>query len=197
MLSIRNNAERLRETMGCLGNSGILAEVFIGLDASVTGIDSTKWPYEIDHPGSNYKISNKNINMVLSYLMLWKTLQAFREDAFVIVEDDVRFDADWKIHFYEGLTHLPEDWDLLYLGSCCCENRACNKLIWGRLYKISYALCTHAFAVRAKALPILLDRCEKIWATIDIAIALQCMPQLNCYAFLPRLATQFQTDISP
>ncbi len=197
VLTIKNNSDKLRETMGLLGAAGIRAEVFLGLDASITGINGTQWPYEIDHPGSNYKISNKNINMVLSYLCVWKALSLIPGDGFVILEDDVRFDADWKTHFDVGMTHLPDDWDLLFLGSCCCQNRSDKREVWGRLHKIGYALCTHAFAVRAKALPLLIDRCEKVWATIDIAIALQCMPQLNCYAFLPRLATQFQTNISP
>lgn len=197
VLTIRRNADKAKETMRLLGEAGIQAEPFHGLDAQVTGVNGTQWTYEVDYPGSNHHISEKKINMMLSYLMLWKTMSYLPDDAFLILEDDVRFDADWKRHWDEAMTHLPDDWDLIYLGNCCCQGRSDQDVIWGRLHRVKYALCTHAFAVRKKALGLLLEKCEKIWATIDIAIALECMPHLNCYAMLPRIADQVDMKLVP
>lgn len=197
VLSIQSNEEKLGRTMGFLGSHGIQAEAFYGLDATITGVNGTKWTYEIDHPGSNYHIGEKSINMHLSYLMLWKALSYIDGDAFVIFEDDVRLEPDWKEHWDAGIGHLPADWDLLHIGSCCCQGRGENQTVWGRLARVRYALCTHAYAVRKKALPLILNRCEKVWAGTDIALALDCMPHLQCYAFLPRLATQLDTVIPP
>lgn len=197
VLSIRGSAQKLSTTMELLASAGVTAEVFYGLDAAITGVNGTRHTYEIDHPGSNYHIGEKHINMHLSYLMLWKVLTYIDGDAFVLFEDDVRLDADWKTHWDTSIGHLPADWDLLYIGSCCCEGRPEKQAIWGRLHRVRYALCTHAYAIRKKALELILNRCEKVWAGTDIALALDCMPHLNCYAFLPRIATQLETNIPP
>jgi len=197
VLTIKGAEAKSSLTMGLLGGAGIKAEAFYGLDANITGVNGTKHTYEIDHPGSNYHIGEKHINMHLSYLMLWKVLSYIEGDAFVLLEDDVRLEPDWKAHFDYSISHLPDDWDMLYLGSCCSAGRSDKQEVWGRLHRVRYALCTHAYAVRKKALPLILNRCEKVWAGTDIALALDCMPHLNCYAFLPRLATQLDTNIPP
>lgn len=199
LLTTPSNSVKAAVTIQHLVDSGILqVEIFHGMDASVSGLDHTQWTYEIDHPGSDYRINAKHINMVLSYLMLWKVMSYQSDDAFVVLEDDVRFDPDWRLHFDEAMTHLPDDWDLLYIGNCCSDGRMeNNRTVWGRLARVGHILCTHAIAIRKKALPILIEGCSKIFSPIDLAISLNCADRLNCYAILPRIAHQHETFLSP
>lgn len=196
LITIPRCKQKAGRTLLHLRERGIWPELFHGIDAEVSGLE-TKWTYELDHPGSGYRIGPKLVNMQLSHYLLWKVASYLPNDIFVIFEDDVRFEPGWKEHFDIGVTHLPEDWDLIYLGSCCVEERRDNQVIWGRLAKVSGALCTHAYAVRRKALPVFLDNMMKVWANIDIAIQTDVMPHLNCFAFVPRLAYQHETVIPP
>lgn len=188
--------DKYQETQAHLVREGIYAQPFYGFDYQITGLE-TSWTYELDHPGSGYHIGPKMVSMHLSHYLLWKVLSYLPHDVTVILEDDVRFLRGWREHFDEGVTHLPDDWDLLYIGSCCAEERRDIQPVWGRLCKINHALCTHAYVVRKKALSVLLEHGQKVWTNIDLSIALCCMPHLQCFAFLPRLANQLDTVISP
>ncbi len=61
------------------------------------------------------------------------------------------------------------------------------------------ASCNHAYVVRGSALPVLLDRCEKVWAPIDLSMHEDRTRfgtrMLKSFAVLPRLATQDNTRI--
>ena len=186
---------RTRKTLDHLNAVGINAEPFIGFDGSVTGL-LTSHTYELDHPGTNYRIGPKTVNMYLGHMAMWRVCEYLDGDSFLFLEDDVRFKLDWREHFNFALPALPQDWDLLYIGSCCCEGTE-KQQISGHLNKVSHVLCTHAYAVRKKALKPLQKACEKVYAGIDIAMCLHAIPNMNAFAFLPRLADQFETEIAP
>lgn len=195
ILTIERNAKKFGETMAHLRERGIDAEKFDGFDADVTGLE-TRWKYEVDNPRTGYKMGPRTSNLYLSHYAMWKCATYATGDSFLILEDDVRFDEDWRDHMASALHNLPQDWDMLYIGSCCCEDRP-KEQIRNRLYRVEMALCTHAYAVRRKALPVLLDKCKKFWSGIDIEIAVYATPHLNTYAILPRIASQWNTVISP
>jgi len=182
VISIKRKELELGTTLGLLSQQGILVEVFYGIDAMISGIDHTEHCYEVDHPNSNYHIGALTINLNLSHFMLWKMMSYQPDDAFIVFEDDVRIRDGWKESTLEAIKKLPPDWDLFYLGSCCCMGQPHKKLInKGKhsLYQIYQACCTHGYVVRKKALKILLDRCEKIWAPLDLAISIDCIPHLQ------------------
>lgn len=186
---------RARETLDHLRYHNLEAEPFIGLDGEVCGLE-TKFTYELDHPGTGYRIGPKTVSMYLNHMILWKVCKYLPGDVFLILEDDVRFNPDWKEHVDFALPSLPQDWDLLYIGSCCAQDKKPIQ-VQGHLHRVSYALCTHAYAVRKKALDVLWDACHRIYAGVDIAMCLHAIPQLQTYAFLPRIAQQHNTVISP
>ena len=186
---------RTRKTLDHLSAMGINAEPFLGFDGSVTGL-RTEHTYELDHPGTNYRIGPKTVNMYLGHLMMWRVCEYLDGDSFLFLEDDVRFKPDWREHFDFAIPSLPVDWDLLYIGSCCCGGSPVTQ-ISGHLNRVNHALCTHAYAVRKKAFPTIRKACDKVYAGIDIALCLHAIPELNTFAFLPRLADQFETDIAP
>lgn len=192
MLTIRRNAAKCEATMDHLRSFGVFPELVYGFDHQVSGLTTTH-TYEIDKPGSGQKIPTWITNNFIGLKMIFAILDCIGGDSFLLLEDDVRFENNWRSELAAAMP-LPIDWDLLYLGSCCCQNRP-RTHIKGRLHEIKYALCTHAFAVRKKALSVLRPVCEKIDAAIDVAICLRAIPDLKTYAFLPRLAHQLDTPL--
>lgn len=191
ILTTKNNGVRLSATMQHLSSVGVTPTVFQGIDATQAGLH-TIHTYDVDHPGSNYHIGPASIGACLTHFMAWKTFEYLDGDYFVAFEDDVRLASDWRSHFDTCFTRLPSDWDLFYLGSCCTKT---SHHVMDRLWRVSYAGCLHATAIRKKALPVLLTGLDKIWAPIDLFVALQAIPRLHVYAILPRIAEQASTKL--
>ena len=187
----RNLNTKCAATIAHLEGAGICAEPFVGLDAEVSGL-TTKWNYDVDHPGTNCIMQPKAVSLYLGHLMIYQVCLILPGDAFLILEEDVRFKDDWKQRFDAAIGQLPDDWDLLYMGSCCTGGREHVPIAAG-LFKTNYALCLHALVIRKKAIPVILEGCHKVYAPLDIAIILHCMPRLNTFVFIPRLADQRET----
>lgn len=143
-------------------------------------------------------MGEKQIGIYLSHWMLWNYLATLGDhQEFFIFEDDIKFEPGWKEQWRSGLASLPYDWDLFYVGNCCLSGWPDNVLHAPNIWKTKHAQCSHAYMVRSKALPFLLDKCQKVWAPLDLALLWQCQPQLNVFARLPRLISQEDTDLPP
>lgn len=188
VLTIRKAKDACLETLSHLASLGIPAEAFLGIDGRIAGLVPTH-TYEVDAPGSGYRIGPITVALYLGHYMMWQLASHLEGDSFLFMEDDVRFRPDWQQRFTEILPYLPPTWDVIYPGPCCIADKP-KTLIHGSLYRINYALCTHAYAIRKKALPMFLKKLEKVWAPVDIGMALECLPDLETYAFYPRLADQ-------
>ena len=62
----------------------------------------------------------------LSHLSLWWKLANEHQDinTFLILEDDVKLKPEWEMRWKAAQPHLPEDWDIIYLGGILPPNRA-------------------------------------------------------------------------
>jgi GR25 family glycosyltransferase involved in LPS biosynthesis len=62
----------------------------------------------------------------LSHLSLWWKLVNEHQDinTFLILEDDVKLKPEWEVRWKAAEPHLPEDWDIVYLGGILPPNRA-------------------------------------------------------------------------
>lgn len=196
VLSLKRSKERLAQTIVHLRSNGVLAEVFLGLDARTCGL-STRHVYDRDHPEDNYTMGSKEIAMFLSHYMLWRACYYIDAETFVVMEDDVRLVEGWREQWDYSMQSIPHDWDLLYIGSCCCDAAPGKEQIAGSLWRVTSAQCTHAYAFKKRALPLMISACDKVEAPIDITMALRMIPHLNTFAFLPRLAVQDKTEIPP
>ncbi len=190
-------AERWERERKHLEERGIVAEPFYGMDASVSGLE-TRFLYERDHPGTGFKVGSKLVCLYLSHYLLYRVLEQLLGDVFWIMEDDAEWDADWAVRWEEAFYYLPKDWDLCWTGSCCAGDKP-KTLIAGNLWEVKYPLCTHSYAVRKKALPVLSQVLERIYAPLDVALADHAMRDagLKTYTILPRLCGQFNTLIAP
>jgi GR25 family glycosyltransferase involved in LPS biosynthesis len=175
---------------------GIHVTRFNGWDNRIAGLRAL-FPYERDAPHSGYLMGERQVGIYLSHWMLWNYLTTLPHDQFFIFEDDVKFEPGWKENWHDGLACLPADWDLFYVGSCCLEGWPDNVRYAENIWKTSKAQCLHAYMIRAKALPVMLEKTQKVWAPIDLALLWECQPHLNVYARLPRLMSQENTELPP
>jgi GR25 family glycosyltransferase involved in LPS biosynthesis len=62
----------------------------------------------------------------LSHLELWYKLASEKPEinSYLILEDDVKFVKGWQERWIESLPHLPENYDVIYLGGILPPNRA-------------------------------------------------------------------------
>jgi len=168
---------------------------FWGINAPVAGL-ATSHPYEIDNPGSGFKMGAKPTGIWLSHYMVWSAALQTNEDKFLILENDAKFPVDWKSKLEEALKNTPTNFDFLHIGSCCVEGHP-KTHVGGDVWKTVHAQCTHAYIVRRGTIPFLLRTLRKIWAPLDCQLIFECFPHLNTYAVLPRIVDQFNTVLPP
>jgi hypothetical protein len=118
------------------------------------------------------------------------------DDSFIVLEYDVEMGANWLERFNTNMAVMPDDWDVIFLGSCCCKGRPTTH-VDGDIYEIKYPLCGHAMMYRKKALPILLYEHQKICMPLDIALYHQSFPKLRVYTILPPIVNQRGTPLPP
>jgi len=174
---------------------GVEAESFNGFSAAISGL-KTVHCYERDAPGSGWQIGQKPVATWLSFYMLWSAMSFMSEHYFLQLEWDAHFSPDWKKRTEQALRDVPPDFDLLYLGSCCCQEHP-KKHIKGDVYETSTVQCGHAIIIAKKALPIMLKTQRKVYAPLDISLLLHTLPLLKTYVVLPRIVEQFDTVIPP
>ena len=137
-----------------------------------------------------------------SELSLIKTHKKIIEDAknenlnkILIFEDDVEF-CDYLIEytgdsleerFKNSIPHLPDDWDVLYLGSGI--DTGAKSIIEGEIYKLGFAHTTHAISINNKFFDTIINNLEQTCEPLDIAYC-RLMNLYNMYSFYPNLISQ-------
>lgn len=196
--------ERARAHFAAHGLTNV--DFFWGINAAVAGL-STSHTYEIDHPGSGYRIGHKPVGCWLSHYMLWSCLlrveadpidaaKLSEDDRFLVLEVDAKLGDGFAGDLARALADAPADFDVLYVGNCCAAGRA-QTLVRGAVYECKQMLCTHGYVIARKALPHLLASLRRVWAPIDIQLTLEAFPQLKTYVVLPRIIDQFDTELPP
>ncbi len=174
---------------------GIEAEEFSAISANESGL-VTVHPYEVDNPGSGWKIGPKPTSCWVSFYMLWSALNLLPDEYFLTLEWDAQFPTDWKERTDRALRAVPKDFDMLFLGSCCCGDQS-KTHISDEIYDVRYPQCGHATIIAKKALPVILRTQRKVYAPIDISLKFHTLPQLKVYTVLPRIVNQFSTVLPP
>lgn len=189
VLTMRGSS-RIRRLQRNLATAGISDyRLFYGVNGEKSGLKASI-PYEFDNPGSGYLIGAKHVGCSLSHWMLWSALEFERSDwdKVMILEDDVIFRSHWKETVDIALTKLPEDWDILYPGSCCTRNRMGRELD-SNLFE-GMPLCTHCYIVRRKALKTLIETNNEVWAPIDLQMFFKSKHLLKTFTIFPRVVDQ-------
>jgi GR25 family glycosyltransferase involved in LPS biosynthesis len=194
-ITLPETPDRTEKARTHFDSVGLVVEFFNGIHAEKFGL-KTIFPYEVDHPGSGFNIGFKPVGIWLSHFMLWSALSLQSESHFLVLEIDAKFPSDWRGRVEKALQDTPPDFDMLYIGSCCCEGRP-QRRVKNDVWDVRYPLCTHAYIVAKKALYTILMTQRKCYAPIDIGLAFHTLPQLKVMTVLPRIIEQFDTIIPP
>ncbi len=193
VLTVDRPIQRFTEAAEHLDSIGIKWERFNGFDNSKTRLNPVE-TFDLDRAGE--RIGPKHVAACLSHYLLWKVCSYLPEEEFWLLEYDVLFPPDWRERYQKIMEDVPDDWDMIFLGSCCCAGRE-TKHIKGEVYEVHWPLCGHAIAVRKKALPVLLEEHQRIYAPLDIALFLGALEKLRVYTVLPALIGQSGTPLPP
>lgn len=191
VLTVNRNIPQFEETAAHLNAIGIKWEPFYCLDNQICRLQALD-TFDVNRVGE--RLGPKQVVASLSHYMLWKTMSYLPEDSFLALEYDCQFVDDWQSKYDEAMSVLPDDWDVLFVGNCCCKGRP-TKHIGKNLYEVLHPLCGHAMAYRKKALPVLLEEQQKIHAPLDISLMMRALPKLRVYTILPRVITQRHTPL--
>jgi hypothetical protein len=157
---------------------------------------TTMHTYEVDAPGSGYRIGPKSVALCVSFLSFWTMCMFLEDEHILFIEWDCKLQPDWRERTEQALRDAPADFDFLFLGSCCTEGKP-KTHVKGDIYNVAYPMCNHFQIVAKKAMPTLLRTQRKIYAPADISLAFHAFPHLKVYTLLPRCADQADTVIPP
>lgn len=197
VLTVRRTIKRFDDTVAHLDEQGIKWERFDGVDNQICRLASLD-TFDLDRAGEH--IEAKHVAATLTHYLLWQTMKYQSDDSFVALEFDVRFVEGWREQFNRAMAILPDDWDVVYLGSCCCKGRDQSPVMTGletNLFEVRYPLCGHAIMYRKKSLETLLTIHQKINMPLDIAMFFNSLPKLRVYTILPRIVEQHATHLPP
>lgn len=204
LLTVKKSEPKYSVTLDHLKSVGVSVELFFGLDAQALNLspnnlferNGVSLGWKDGKPNQGEKIGYRPVAACLSHYMLWKVMSYMPDDAFWVLEDDAQFHPNWNEIYHGAMAHLPQDWDMVFIGSCCCTGRPTTHL-GGSLFEVKYPMCGHALQIRQKALPVLLEIHQRIWAPLDIAMIHDSLPRLKVYTILPRMVEQRATFIPP
>ena len=188
--------ERTKFILRELELHGIEPDIYNGFSSEHSGL-VTEHTYDVDNPGSGWKIGKKEVATWITFYSLWMALQMQPDEYFLVMEWDVQFEKAWYQRAEKALRNTPKDFDMLQLGSCCCMDKP-RTLVAGDVWKVHWPACGHATILAKKCIPDLLRTQRKVYAPLDLSLIFHTFEQCNMqiYTVLPRIADQFNTNLA-
>lgn len=194
-LTLHEETERTEQSKKYFKEIGLSDVTFFeSINATKLGI-LPKYQYRRDRKPEDpdYFIGEANLGCSLGHMALQMALRLLPDEYFWILENDVLFVDNWKDRFFRALSDVPDDMQVLYVGSCCCLGRPTTH-IKGDVYEVKYPLCTHSYIVRHDALETLIN-IPRADSPVDISMFDYTLPKLKTYTVLPRIAYQRNTEL--
>lgn len=173
---------------------GLNARFVYGIHGQTYGVQ-TSHTYDVDR-ANGHTIGYRHTGMNLSHYICWNICAQYPDETFLILEDDAQFEPDWKARINQVVLDAPENWDMIYVGSCNCLDKP-KTHIKGELFRVEHPQCTHAYLITKHCAKILLETQRKCFAPIDLSLILKSLPSLNHFTVLPRIASQRNQEILP
>jgi alpha(1,3/1,4) fucosyltransferase len=160
---------------------------------------------------NNFKWKKSVMGCMLSHISIWRRILQEKGDAFLILEDDVRFEPGWREQW--GRIDVPKDADLIYLGGILPPNRAglhnvlqkvtnhCYSIVPNRLFSLTplpiFHLCAFSYVLTRsgaeKLVSYLIHSQQKLYTPYDHLI-MHPSVGLTKYVVQPFLTRCFQED---
>ncbi len=192
VLTLPEDPARTERVMAHFKERGIedVAEIW-GIHAEKAGLN-TSHPYLVDNPHENFLIGPKLTGVYLGHYVAWSVMNALPDSHFLLFENDVVLNPDFKERMEKALLDVPEDFDVLFLGHGCTKTRPTTH-IKGEVFDVRYPLCNHAMIYAKKALPLILRTQRDCYGPVDCMLFFHSFPQLKVYTVKPSLAGQVGT----
>lgn len=184
-----------------------------GLDVYwVEGIHAKRWGIQSTHiylldgrPEEQFYIGVNKVGTFLSWYLLYHICKAMPQSHYMILESDCKFLDGWKDKLNQALQDVPEDFDFLFVGSCCAADKE-PVHVKGDVYEFPYRgeekwqfypQCGHCYIIAQKCMQLLIDTQRDVANPVDISLIRFAFPKLKVYAILPRLADQGDKTFLP
>lgn len=172
---------------------GLDVQWYYGIHAERIGVNAVVTSEVIApiDPDQTHSIGMMSTGCWLSHRALWAALLLLPDDDFLIIEDDVRFEPNWRERFDAALHDVPDDWDMLFVGSCCTTHQ--RRLVRGEIYEDANPQCTHAYCVRKKVLLPLCELADELGVRkpVDTMLVHHATSRFRIYTVIPRIADQY------
>ncbi|RKP37444.1 glycosyltransferase family 25-domain-containing protein [Dimargaris cristalligena] len=164
------------------------------LMASTPATIEFKPPSAVEH-----KVGDGQVACWRSHMNVYQDVVAKGRPRALILEDDVDVEVELAHLVEQALTHLPENWDMYYLGHCSSGDHI------GTMYDVEHGIrklkgpwCTHAYMVSQKGARKLLSLLSKPTAAIDSMISqLGWDDKISAFSADPLQASQIRRKDDP
>lgn len=171
----------------------------------IAGVHAEKWGvmgrhiYLLDgKPEQQWYIGDGKVGCFLTQYIVYSCMNVMEDSHFLFLETDCRFNDGWKEKLEQALKDVPEDFDFLFAGNCCCEDKE-PVHVKGDVYefpyrgeskKYHYPQCAHMMIIAKKAIPLLIKTQRDVANPPDVSLINFAFPSLKIFAIIPRIATQ-------
>ena len=138
----------------------------------------------------NHNLLKGQLGCALSHVQLWRKIKKDNNQFSLILEDDVKFNRNFKKDLRKLIDFLPETWDIIYLGGCNLHGKKYNeKLIYPTKFGARYNLCCHAMLLNRERIGGLIDIMTPIKYPIDNQLRRE-FPKLKVFFVNPNMILQ-------
>lgn len=174
LINMASRPDRLQRSKKRLEDLGIVYKRFEAIDGKT-----------IEH---HPHLKTGEVGCYISHLNILKDAKQNNYQSILILEDDVVFENNMLEKFYSGYKHIPDDWEMIYLGA---NHNQPPTRINEYVVECNHAFTTSAIIIRGSVLERLLAESRNMTKQIDVVYAdLQATKKLKAYAFHPWLMYQ-------
>lgn len=174
----------------------------------IAGVHAVRWGIQGRHIyllDQNYSeqfyIGDAKVGSFLSQYVIYSCMNVMPDSHFIFLETDCRFELGWKEKLEQALKDIPSDFDFLFCGHCCTEDKLPIH-VKGDLYHFPYRgeamwqyfpQGAHFMIIAKKCVQHLINTQRDVATPADISLIRHSFKDLNVYAIIPRIANQGNT----
>lgn len=160
--------------------------------------------YLLDNkPEEEFYVGNANVANFLTQYCAYVVMDALGYSHFMYLEDDCRMVEGWKEKLEQQMQYVPDDFDFLFIGSCCAKGKQPIHL-GGDVYEFPYRgeqmwnwypMATHNYLISKKCIKHVITTQRDTASPTDVSLVKHSFPKMKVIAILPRLSDQFDTNL--
>jgi hypothetical protein len=174
---------------------------------NLAGVHAAEWGIQGNHiyliddkPEEKHYVGDGNVGNYLSQYSAYLVMDALDYSHYWYLESDARMVDGWKEKIEQALLDSGDDWDILFVGSCCC-NKEMGVHVKGDVYEFgsrgwnNFPLCTHSYIINKRCIPHMIATNRDVLNNTDISMMYNSFPKMRVLAILPILSYQHGNDI--